>query len=445
MLQRALMAGRPVPTGRDATYGDLLELANSRLGVAAALPQHRFATPDDAREELLGYLRFVRLAGQHIELLAGLVGGEAEDVRIFGRHLATGAQRDAGASTWNSAATVIGAAHDLLTSHLDPALSARTPDAQALLTQPRLLAAASQTIQMLATAASARTRLTRLLSVVERGPSGDGHRSDDLMMAARRTGRHVHIHGRAAMWDLHRLGIDETSPALEPLTFPVVVPAAPSPGFESALNALRTLRQLSYDQARGRAPASPASLRDLARLGEVANAPDADWLPPAESGLARVQRANIIDGVATAHEAWSLAGRNLTTVIQGITQAPATYAESVRWLQEEVQRQPATSRAVISALPALAGEASRTVLRLAGTGSLVTRQRVPMQLHGAWARIPFEEVQALIGSFDNAGNASRVVADGVRQLTGAPDDRGRAPAVPGRRPPERHIERSISR
>jgi hypothetical protein len=346
---------------------------------------------------------------------------------------------------WSSAASVLGAAHDLLTSHLDFGLTARTSDAEALLTQPRLLATARQTIQMLATAATVRSRLTRRLADVERGPSGDGHRSDELVMAARRAERHIHIQGRAAMWDLHRLGIDEASPAIASLTLPVVLGEAPSPGFESALTALRTLRQLSYDQARGRAPASPASLRDLARLGEVANAPDAAWLPTADSGLARVQRATIIDGLATAHDSWALAGRHLTTTIQGITRAPGRYAESVRWLQEAVQRHPSTRREVISALPALAREASRSVLRLAGEGSLVTRQRVPMHLHGAWARIPFEDVQALIESFDNAGNTSRVVADGVRQLLNQSTHRRSVPAAPDRRLAERHIERGRTR
>jgi hypothetical protein len=435
MHQRAEMPGQSITAGPDATYGDLVKLARAKLSAAMSLPDHRFATADDAREELQGYLSFVQLAGRHIELLTGLVGGAAEDVRMLGRDLAAREVREsAESSTWNSAAIVLGAAHDLVTSHLDSGLAARTPDAEALLTPARILAASRQTIEMVAAAATVRSRLTRMLSALERGSSGNGRRSDDLVLSARRAERLIHLQGRAAMWDLHRLGIDGGSPALESLAFPITTSAAPSPGFESALSALRTLRQFSYDQARGRASASPASLRDLTRLGELVSDPGVDWLPPtSESGLARVQRACVIDALATAHERWELAGRKLTTVIQGVTQAPGRYAETVRWLEERALQEPSTRRAVTSALPALAGEASRTVLRMAGTGSLLTRQRVPMHLHAAWARIPFEDVQALMGSFDAAGNASRAVAEGVNQLSAHADRRDPQPALSNRR------------
>jgi hypothetical protein len=247
------------------------------------------------------------------------------------------------------------------------------------------------------------------------------------------------------MWDLHRLGIDEASPALQTLRFPVVVSATPSPKFESALAALRSLRQLSFDQARRQVAASPASLRDLTRLGEAATTPADDWLPPPTSGLARVQQATILDGLHAAHDHWSRAGRHLTTTVQGLTQAPGMYADAVRLLHAAVHEQPSTRLAVITALPALATEASRTILDLASEGNLVTRQRVPMHLHAIWARIPFEDAHALIESFETAGHASHAVADGVRQLALPTRTHDSARASLGRSPTERQVEQRLSR
>lgn len=416
MVQHALMPTGPVPARHHAAYGDLVEQTFAILAEASALSPARFTNAADARAELLGYLLFLRTAGKHIDLLGRLIGHDAEDMAAFGRLLTKDTPPEVSRGNWNNAARHLGGAHDLLLSHLDFGLTGRTPDAEALLTHAALLGAARKTVDMLISAGAARSRLTHQVSIVERGSSGDGQVSLGLFGAARRAERHIHVQGRAVMWDLHRLGVDDTSPALESLDLPIVVPAQPSDPFEFALTALRTLRQLSYDQARGRANASPASLRDLALLGEVATVPEPGWLPPAENGLARVQRANVLDGLADAHDRWALTGRHLTTTIQGLTQAPGTYAASVRSLQEAVRHQPSIRLAVIRALPALADEATRTVLRLAGTGSLVTRQRVPMHLHATWASIPFEDAQTLIESFDSAGSASRSVAERIRQL-----------------------------
>src|SRR3954447_10366147 len=162
MLQHALTPEEPGSPGQDiATYGALMERARETLAVAVRLPSDRFTSAQDARQELLGYLRFVRVAGQHVDLLGRLVGGDAEEVRTFGRHLSTAAPREAGPSSWNSAATFLGAGHDLLASHVEAGLTYRTPDAEAWLTHQRLLSAAMQTIQMLTVAAGARGSLTR--------------------------------------------------------------------------------------------------------------------------------------------------------------------------------------------------------------------------------------------------------------------------------------------
>jgi hypothetical protein len=121
------------------------------------------------------------------------------------------------------------------------------------------------------------------------------------------------------------------------------------------------------------------------------------------------------------------------------------YADAVRLLHAAVHEQPSTRLAVITALPALATEASRTILDLASEGNLVTRQRVPMHLHAIWARIPFEDAHALIESFETAGHASHAVADGVRQLALPTRTHDSARASLGRSPTERQVEQRLSR
>jgi hypothetical protein len=74
MLQRAHMSAEPASHGTDTTYGELVERAHRALATAPTLPQDRFTSAEDARDELVGYLWFLRTAGQHVDLLGRLVG-----------------------------------------------------------------------------------------------------------------------------------------------------------------------------------------------------------------------------------------------------------------------------------------------------------------------------------------------------------------------------------
>jgi hypothetical protein len=209
----------------------------------------------------------------------------------------------------------------------------------------------------------------------------------------------------ASLWGLDHRAAPPGRDLLAELTpAAVMAPAARSGAFTRSLEALAVLRQLVYNQARGTALASPASLRDLAMLGARFTA-STDSLPEPRTGLERVQHAHVLDSLETAHTAWVTASRDLTTTVQGITRASGAYGAAIGYLLQSDSSDTALQTAVFTALPRLGREASHAITELGRSGDLLTPQR-GLNLRRTWATLPDEAVAELADRFRTAGLAT---------------------------------------
>ncbi len=203
-------------------------------------------------------------------------------------------------SSWSDAATTLGAAHDLLATHLairsginrGLALEARTPDVDDLVAGTGVGAALAirPVCLLLVDGADATRQLMHAAALVQK-PRRDKPIPTALFREATEANHKILLHAKAALWDLDNAppahhahpgsSLAHLRPAVSlPLSVSVSVSTSgPHAGFPSALTALRVLRQLSYNQAHGSTPASPGSLRDLAHLAAAVTDPDLGWLP----------------------------------------------------------------------------------------------------------------------------------------------------------------------
>ena len=199
--------------------------------------------------------------------------------------------RDAGPSAWMRAAQILGAAHDLLATHLDANHLPRTPEIQDLVTPTAVLAPAHSISALLLDAVNAGTHLVDTTIEAQRTLSPRPVSYSQLKALRHWTAR-VRPYVKAAHLDLSALAGDHSSAIsnLEPA--PALQLGQPEGSvFDSTLDALRVLRQLTFAQANGTIAASPMSLRDLATLGAAASRPNVSWLPEAQTNLDRLKRA----------------------------------------------------------------------------------------------------------------------------------------------------------
>ena len=418
MLQPALT---PVVTGHHrppTTYGDMLAAAADR--VAEAIHGARSGPTRDiaaATAEFHGYARFLRIAGIHLDLLASLTGMQESTLGRLSRRLSGAPSVPAGDSLWNRAATTLGAAHDLVSTHLGPNRLPLTPDAAEWLPGQASLGAAHDLTMLVSAVFDASTAVSRRVSRAQQNMS---NRPVSVVMFNRLHGL-VHsakVYTKATLWELRDHSLQSGAPGLAALApaETVIEPGTPSQPFESALEAMAALRQLAFAQARGTQPASPASLRDLALIGARLHDPTIPWAPAAATGLDRIRRANARDRIGAAHDAWLAASEGLTQHIQGITKAPATYGAAVRTLLDTDQLTPQVQVALASALPRLGRDAAAAVLHLAVRGDLVTPQRVPCQPRVAWMPIPYELAAEVASRFTAASQASSTGLTAMRDL-----------------------------
>jgi hypothetical protein len=227
----------------------------------------------------------------------------------------------------------------------------------------------------------------------------------------------VLLHVKAALWDLHN-ELSAPPPSSLSHVQTAGIPVVSSTPFTTALEALRALCQLSYDQVRGRTPASAASLHDLAALAAQITAPTHPWTPAETTdGLARLRTAHAVDQLTSAHRAWQLAGQDLASLIQGTTKAPRVYESAVARLHDDLPTlTPPVRLAVISALPRLGHEAGHTIRRLDGNNALVHRRRDPASLSASWRPITPAHAHELTKRFDAAAEATRPAVATLRQL-----------------------------
>ena len=410
MLPPTLIPARPDPSlatvSPPGTYGDLIARATASLQAAQFSSAEPFTDASTAHAELLGYERFLHVAGVHLQLLTGLAHTPSAPLRKLADHLTHLRSDGAAEGRWYDAATMLGTAHDLIATHLEDGLLPRTPQAEELLTPPAAVRASRHVAELVLGAVTTRQQLFRTALHSQRKlPRSQRPISKTQTHHLTNTTTTIEVYAMAALWELdHRadpLGRDllaELTPAA------VVAPAARSATFTGDLEALGVLRQLVYNQARGAALASPASLRDLALLGARFTA-SPDSLPAPQTGLERVQHAHALDTFETAHTAWVTASRDLTTTVQGLTQAPGAYGAAIRHLLHSDSSNTALQTAVFAALPLLAQEASHTITELGRNGDLLAPQR-DLNLRRTWTALPAEAVAQLAERFRTAGQAT---------------------------------------
>jgi hypothetical protein len=128
-------------------------------------------------------------------------------------------------------------------------------------------------------------------------------------------------------------------------------------------------------------------------------------VPVPQTGLERVEHAHALDTLETAHTAWVTASRDLTTTVQGLTQAPGAYGAAIRHLLHSDSSNTGLQTAVFAALPLLAQEASHTITELGRNGDLLAPQR-DLNLRRTWTALPAEAVAQLAERFRTAGQAT---------------------------------------
>jgi hypothetical protein len=410
VLPPTLIPARPDPSlatvSPPGTYGDLIARATASLQAAQFSSAEPFTDASTAHAELLGYERFLHVAGVHLQLLTGLAHTPSAPLRKLADHLTHLRSDGAAEGRWYDAATMLGTAHDLIATHLEDGLLPRTPQAEELLTPPAAVRASRHVAELVLGAVTTRQHLFRSALLSQRRlPRSQRPISKSQTHHLTTTTTTIEVYAMAALWELnHRadpLGRDLLA---EMVPAAVVAPAARSATFTGALEALGVLRQLVYNQARGGALASPASLRDLALLGARFTA-SPDSLPAPQTGLERVQHAHALDTFETAHTAWVTASRDLTTTVQGLTQAPGAYGAAIRHLLHSDSSNTGLQTAVFAALPLLAQEASHTITELGRNGDLLAPQR-DLNLRRTWTALPAEAVAQLAERFRTAGQAT---------------------------------------
>jgi hypothetical protein len=140
------------------TYGGLLDDVRRTLEVAAGTA----VDPADPYPHINGYERFLRNAGANMALLGSFTNHRPDGTGTLQAKLLRLPHHDAGTTAWDDAATRLGAAHDLVATHLGPDNQYRSPEAADLLAQSGGLSATRDVTDLILVAASATSGLVRL-------------------------------------------------------------------------------------------------------------------------------------------------------------------------------------------------------------------------------------------------------------------------------------------
>lgn len=416
MQQHAPTTSDDVDFTSPPTYGALMTATREAIEIAMKTARSSL-DPEAALEELAGYERFLRVAGNHLKTLVDASGASVTPVHNLARRLSTMQLRAAAPGAWMDAAAALGAGHDLVASHLNYA-TPRTPEGEELIAGPASMIACAELLPLMLDAQAASEQLIQRFVIGAKGHIHEDPHAKGVLKRLRTANNEVDLLGKAAMWELtNQLDDDRHSPRLDALQTAATpgVLRHPTTPVETALEALRLLRQLSLDQTRGRASASPASLRDLALLGAKVTDPEID-LPEPTTSLGRVRTAHARDQLTMAHAAWAAASTGLTHSIRGVTRAPSSYRAAIDVLFNTPGASLAFRAAVAAALPQLGHEATQTVNTLTRSGALATRQQVFAQPRQVWAPITAEQGAVLAGRFNEAAHSSRAVAPSLRDL-----------------------------
>jgi len=432
------------PLHPPATYGELFDATCRAVTTAILLPSQQPLPVAPAHAELLGYQRFLRTCGLHLRLLGRFQHQLTANQRhIIGRLTALPIE-DSAPSAWLSAAQTLGAAHDLIATHLDSTQRPRTAEAADLLTRSVVLAPTRDVTAL-------------LLDAVNAGPdlvssAMDAQHSQlprpipySLLRGLRDLSTSLRPHVMTAHTDTSDLAPEGSTSALlglepAPLT---TTPTRTRPAFTTHIDALRTLRQLTFDQARGQVPASPMSLRDLAQLGAAVTSPNLSWLPKPKTGLERLAEAQTKDLLEAAHASWTAASEDLTTTVLGTTRAPRVYGDAIACVRDIENHPPRVRLALLSALPRLGRDAAGAVDRLHSQNALVAKGHQPCLLTTAWRPISPADARDLSRRFNNAATTSEAAAATVRRIV-SPSLAAGTSARPTPPAPRREVTRTRS-
>lgn len=396
------------------TYGGLICSAREALEDAIVVSNGPAPSGSAALQELLGYERFLYGAGGHLRQLATLADLHTDSLRRLANRLDQSNRPDVEDSTWLRAATIINTAHDLIATHLLHG-NPRTAEAEEVVIGPAAAAASREVIAMILDAVEGSRQLMHHVARAQQHRQGKSLIPGRMFAHLHATNHAVSLCAKATMYDLAELPpnasshLDHLQPALSTQL------TATAPPVSTPMAALRVLRQLCHDQARGLTAASPASLRDVALLG--ARVATAKSLPATadDRPLKRLARADAEDQLDAARAAWLAASSDLTTAVQGLTKAPGAYGAAIRTLLDHPLDQR-TQGALLTALPALGRDAARTVQTLTRRGGLVTRQPVPLQPRTAWHPITEAQASTLTERFGSAALLSSRALATVRDL-----------------------------
>ncbi|MFL6108015.1 MAG: hypothetical protein ACJ72L_13725 [Marmoricola sp.] len=415
MLQAALTRSQRPVLDAAPTYGGLIAATRDALDRAIFASTNERLDAEAAYTEILGYERFLLTAGNHLHTLLTLADVPVDGLRRLTARLNTIQRSDVRTGAWFEAATKLGGAHDLLATHLT-SMVPWTPDGEELLLGPASAAACADVTSLILEALPASRAL------MHRGMLAQKHRPDhpipwSAFRRIRVSNDAASLYARSTLWDLRQshaaaiVPLDDLQPAI-----PTGVEHVLRDSFQTTLGALRVLRQISHTQVHSAVAASPASVRDVAVLGARITDPSTVEFGGADGGLAKVRRADALDRLSAAHEAWSSAGNELTRTIRGLTKAPAAYGGAVRVLLE-ADLTPSLRLTLARALPRLGSDAGRIVERMANDGSLVTLQPVFGQPRRMWQPIAFEHGRSTSDAFADAATASNEAATALRDLT----------------------------
>jgi len=404
----------PAGTLTPPTYGSLMGSARDALDHAVTVSVNRQPSAEAALAELIGYERFLYNAANHLSLLMRFTEVRTDAIRRLANRLNGVRFPAATGGAWFEVARFVGAAHDLLCTHLAGGVP-RTPEAKTRLLGPAPAAACRNFTELIIEAVDASAEL-RHRAMLAQKRRADRPISATTLRRISLTNQVVSVCARAAMWDLVQV---PPNAAAQLDSLPVALPenlARSETLFVSTpLAAVRLLGQLCHDQARGLTSASPASLRDLALLGVRLNDPQLLESAADDRPLARLARAHATDQIDAARSAWSNAARELTTTVQGITKAPGAYGAAIQLLLHEPLN-PRTRNALATTLPALGRDAARTVQALADRGDLVTLQPIPLQTRAGWRAITPQQTTAISTRFTHAAEASSRATAAVQDV-----------------------------
>jgi len=397
------------------TYGELMDLAERAAHSAIALARDGHLGFEAGHVELLGYERFLRTCGAHLGLLSDLAADRPSGVDQLARLLRGLPAFDASHSAWRSAAVALGVAHDLVATHLGPERALRSPDIADIIGRRDTLGTSRPLMGLLLEAADANNGL---LGALRNQRRRHGH----LPMSTTRFRQLIDaneallLHAKAALWDLDASTAISMDQPLAQLELVTRMPGAGMTPIRSPLRALLEIRRVSFAQSRGEAPASPASLRDLALLGAQFSHPDAVELPAPPTPLERLERAHLADLLQNAYDAWTDAAAALGHHIQGVTKAPGSYGQAIGYLLGN-EHSTAVRLAIVVALPRLGQEASHTIDRLKDDRALATPRREPGKVRVTWEPAPLTEFTLLRERFRMAAKSSADAAAALRRLT----------------------------